>query len=308
METLQIKTIPTYQNQPTDDPHLFRVVDREGNWSHYFQDELGVYLPAVNHIINVGFPKGAGLLSWMQKMSEEEAKNILESAGERGSKVHAAIRELIMGNKVEYGDPYENSAHKLEPLTASEWDYLVSWVEWAKIFKPQVLNHETAIWNRKHRFAGTVDFIGKITIPAGYKVYIDGKLTKFDVDTTIACLLDWKTSSGIHDNYLLQTSSYAGSIKLPAKGSFCTGVVRIGTKHQNGGFEMRLWSKEQTKVHFKHFLEVKNIFHWLTGKEDWAPDIEQIPTMLSVDVPIIKPAKAKGEQNNVIRQNKQNKK
>ncbi len=53
-------TVDSYKNAGTDDEHLFRVVDRAGDWTHYFQNEINQYMPAVNHILQIGFPKGMG--------------------------------------------------------------------------------------------------------------------------------------------------------------------------------------------------------------------------------------------------------
>ena len=284
--------IPLYENEVTDDPHLSRVVDRNGDWTHYYQDEVQKYLPAVNHIIALGFPKGQGLIHWLKKMTEEEADKALASAGERGSKVHAAIRDLISGQTVTYGlSSYRNDDGQLATLTSDEWDYLMAWVAWAQMFKPQVLKHETSVWHKKNFYAGTIDFIGKITIPKDCKVYVNGKLTTFANEATLSCLLDWKTSSAIYDDYKLQTSAYAACIKQSPKLPFFTGVVRIGTKHKNGGYEMHLWDRGATLKHLKLFLNAKTNYHFITGGKEWQPDLSTIPAILNVAVPQISPIK-----------------
>lgn len=294
-------TFPSFKNEPTDDKHLFRVVDRNGDWSHYYQDQEQRYLPAVNHILSLGFPKGIGLINWIKRMSEEEADRILRSAGERGSKVHEAIRQLIQGTSVMYGkDIFKNEDGSFSPLTIDEWDYLLSWVAWAEAFKPQALKHETAVWNKKEGYAGTVDFIGTLTIDGSTKLFIDGRNIQAvglgEKPKTISVLLDWKTSSAIHNDYKLQTAAYAACMKQKPTQQFYTGVVRLGTKHQNGGFEMHLWSRTQTLEHYKLFLQAKNTFKFLQGNKTWQPEIEEIPLQLQVSIPIIKP-KEKGKPN-----------
>jgi len=292
----QMSTAPSYQNQATDDKHLFRVVDREGSWTHYFQDELQKYFPSVNHILGIGFPKGQGLLNWLKNKTAEESDKILKHAGERGSRVHDAIRDLIQGQTLSIQAYYKNEDGSSTPLQTEEWNYLLSWAAWCDKFKPQMLKHETAVYNKKYGYAGTVDFIGTIEIPAGTKVYIDGKLTitpdKGPNDTDykpkiISCLLDWKTSGAIYDEYKLQTAAYAACMKLKPKQEFYTGVIRLGTKHKNGGYEMHLYSRALTIFHFKQFLKTKDTYHFINGT-DWKPDIEQIPLVLKVDVPQIK--------------------
>jgi hypothetical protein len=293
MKKAIVETFPTYKNEATDDPKLFRVVDRKGDWNTYWHEQYG-YMPAVNRIISVGFPKGDGLIEFFKRMTPEEIEHRLNSAGERGSRVHSAIRALIFGSTIGYKDEFENEDGKLAPLTSEEWNFIVTWATWAIKFKPRVLRHETALFHPKFRFAGTADFIGTLLLPAGEKVCVDGKYTTLKEDKLISVLLDWKTSAGIYDDYLLQTSAYAACLKSSPKLPFFTGVVRIGTRHKEG-FEMKLFSRSKTKEHFQQFLNSKKTYEWLVGK-DWQPFIEQIPVSVSVEVPIIEPLK-KGKTN-----------
>lgn len=286
--TPKVISIPSLRNEKTDDKHLFRVVDRENSWTHYYHDQLDKYFPSVNHILGIGFPKGANLLQWLKNKTAEESDKILKQAGERGSKVHEAIRQLTIGKSVQYGlDHFKNDDGTYSPLTANEWDYLLSWVAWAEAFKPQVLKHETAVFNKKFGYAGTVDFLGTIQIPPYIKLYVDGKSVSPNPGS-YSVLLDWKTSGAVYDEYRLQTAAYAACMTKKPKQEFYTGVVRLGTKHKNGGFEIHLWSRKKTIEHFKQFLTSKATYHFINGN-DWTPDIEEIPMLLSVSVPQIKP-------------------
>lgn len=288
--TPKFESAPSYRDEATDDKNLFRVVDRENEWSHYKlkAGDKETFMPSVNHILGIGFPKGQGLLNWLKTKTAEESDKILKHAGERGSRTHVAIRDLIQGQTLSAQAYYKNEDGSSTPLQMDEWDFLLSWAAWCEVYKPQMLKHETAVYHPKYKYAGTVDFIGTITIPALQPVNVNGKMMKFGEPVTVSCLLDWKTSGGIYDEYKLQTAAYAACMKLKPKQAFYTGVIRLGTKHKNGGFEMQLWDRNQTLINFKQFLKSKDTYHFINGT-DWKPDIEQIPLVLKVDVPQIKP-------------------
>lgn len=291
-EKVKIDTISSYRNEPTDDSQLFRVVDRSGDWTHYFDENLG-YLPAVNHVLRMGFPKGQGLMEWLKKNTPEEADHILKTAGERGSKVHAAIRDLILGVIVDIGSEYKNDDGIYEPLKADEWDCLLAFGAWVEKFQPRLKICETAVKNKTHLYAGTVDFVGSIKLTAGDKIYIDDKLITLQESKEIKVLLDWKTSKAVHDDYRLQVAAYNACFKPEAE---YTGVVRFGTAHKNGGFELKLWTKERTQYHFELFLQAKKTYEWIAGitfGKQWEPNIFEIPTRLRVVVPVIKTKQVK---------------
>lgn len=302
LEVPKAQTVPSLRNEATDDPHLFRVVDRENSWTHYYHDQLDKYLPSVNHILGIGFPKGAGLIQWLKNKTAEEADKILETAGERGSRVHDAIRELIKGQTMSIAAYLQNEDGSSTQLTIPEWDFLLSWQAWVESFKPQLLKHETAVFNKKYGYAGTVDFIGSIEILVGKKIYIDGKLQEISTPKRISCLLDWKTSGAVYNEYKLQVAAYAACMKLKPKQEFYTGIVRLGTKHKNGGFEMHLYSRNKTIENFKQFLRTKDTYHFINGT-GWTPDIEQVPLVIKVDVPQITTTNGKPKRDNPRRPN-----
>lgn len=288
------ETIPSFQNVPTDDPHLFRVVDRNGDWQYYFQDELKRYLPSVNFVIANGFPKGQRFHEWLKNKSAAEADEILRSAGNRGSKVHAAIRDLIAGQEVKLTNRYENDRGNQELLTPEEWDILLSWFAWTQYFSPELIVQETAIATSK--YAGTLDFLGTILLRAGQKYWIDDKQVTIKEDRQVRVLLDWKTSSGIWNEYRLQVSAYAMALDAKVWPEF-TGIVRLGTAHKNGGYEMKLWGFDQTLYHYSLFLDAYRIYK--LDNPTWEPDIVHQPTLIKVKIPLcpITPERKKPKSN-----------
>ena len=82
-----------FTHEPTSDPKVFRVVDSKGDWTHYFKE--GVYAPAVNHILDLGFTKGPEFAKYLKENSSSELEEKLEKAGARGDAIHQAIRRCL---------------------------------------------------------------------------------------------------------------------------------------------------------------------------------------------------------------------
>lgn len=283
-EPAKVPTVPRYSLQPTDDPHVFRVVNRAGDWISYYNDVEKKYAYAVNHIIRGGFPKGEGFYNYLLSHSKDEAKRILTDAGEKGSRVHEAIRNLIDGIQIDLERPYKTEEGGWSPLTDEEWECLIAWCAWAEKYKPRVRQAEHSLWTPD--YAGTLDFRGDITLPAGDKAYINDKLVTIKEDTVLEdIILDWKSGSAIHDEYKLQTASYAFGSKKPARG---TGVVRVGTSHKCG-YEMRLWNYEATKEHYHVFRAAMRSFN--LSNPPYEHDDSTFPAILSASVPKVEEEK-----------------
>jgi hypothetical protein len=283
----QPATIPSHTFEPTSDRHIMRFVDRDGDWTHYWIKNQKLFVPAVNHIIRLGYPKGERFYNYLLRATPDEAERKLKTAGEEGSRTHEAIRDLIMGDTIDFERRYYNElSDRYEPLSADEWVNLESFVNWAAKYQPRVLFTETTIWSQEFLYAGTIDFIGTITVPAGDKLFgpeFHGK--------EILILLDWKTSSGIWDEYELQIAAYRTAAleylrnRLPIRqyGGLWTGIVRIGTSHKEG-FEMRVWNDGQSEANFELFLSALDIYKKKSGDE-FEPTVRQIPAQFSIKIP-----------------------
>lgn len=108
---------------------------------------------------------------------------------------------------------------------------------------------EMKIYSRLYRYAGTLDMVAKV----------DGQL----------CIVDWKTSAAIYDEYHLQTAAYAyahlemtnSSLPLP---NIFPGrwIVRIG---KDGEVEPVLLPEESFGAHLDAFLKAQAL--WMRMKE-----------------------------------------
>src|SRR3954471_5542621 len=94
-------TIPSHSYEPTSNKNILRFVDRDGDWTHYWIKNKKMFVPAVNHIIRIGYPKGERFYNYLLRATPDEAERKLRTAGEEGARTHDAIRDLINGDKVD---------------------------------------------------------------------------------------------------------------------------------------------------------------------------------------------------------------
>lgn len=277
------QTVPDHTYQPTSDPDLFRVVDRDGNWNFYFKKSTGQYAPAVNHVIRSGFNKGPRFAQWLLSVSKDEAKKILESAGDRGSRVHMAIRELLDGQEVKIDKQYpsETQGGRFEPLTGEEWNCIQGFASWVVVYKPEVMRQEVTVFSDAELYAGTIDFLGVIDLPGVGKISV---------------LVDWKSSSGIWDEYKLQVAAYYQAwLEVKDNKGFVpthTAIVRVGTKHKQK-FEMQVFDAKETMENYARFLEARNLYRFVDSQKE--PTIEQLPTSFKFEVPKWQPPAPQAE-------------
>src|SRR3990167_2010667 len=271
----------TYELQKTKNDGLFRVVDREGNWRYYFHEGKKQYFRAVNYIIETGYPKGYFFYEWLKSKTKDEAEKILKTAGNRGSRVHDAITRIFdTKDKFTRFDKVFNDIEKRDiELTNDEWDALLSWQEFMKRHEAKTITYEYSIWNAKHRYAGTLYWIGILTKDCGVRTC---KCTEYIGKIG---LVDWKTSGGIYGSYNAQTGSYvmAQNLKdvLGKTKIDYSGVVRIGTNHKlTGGYEFKPFSKEETKRNFDLFIHALGICEFETTPFNPDTEIIEIPDVV----------------------------
>lgn len=214
-----------------------------------FYEIKGKAYPRVTWI-NSFYPKGTGFDRWMGSMTSfEEAEEVKEAAGRRGTNVHEAIGRLIQGVEL-----------SVDNYTDREWEMIVAFIEWVKMYKPIFVLNEQRVVSKKYGYAGTFDALVMI----GEQHY----------------LVDYKTSSAIHNSYWCQLAAYNQAAK--ENGIVVAphlAILRCGTKHK-AGYEWKVESGKQ-KQFFTTFLAVKNIFHAEVG-ENPQPHTKEVPLTVKI--------------------------
>jgi hypothetical protein len=175
------------------------------------------YVPSITWICNF-YPKGTAFYQWLAKHGWDESEALKNEAGDKGSKVHYAIEDLIAGKVVKMDSKYINpSTLKEEELSRQEYECLMAFAKWYKDAEPKVLLNEQTGFKDDH-FAGTIDLICKIKDQLW--------------------IVDFKTSQYIWPSSELQLSAYKN---LPIKGVDLTkaklAILQVGYKRNKNGYK-----------------------------------------------------------------------
>ncbi len=147
-----------------------------------------MYLPSITWIASY-MPKGIEFYKWLASKGWDESQAIKETAGARGSKVHSAIEILLKEGEFSFTDEVLNTkTGQMEELNADEYSCVMSFIEWYKKYKPEILSVEESFFNQEYGVAGTIDI----------RCIIDGK----------HCIVDVKTSKEIHKDYTVQLTGH----------------------------------------------------------------------------------------------------
>jgi hypothetical protein len=151
--------------------------------TRFYITASGQYVPSVTTILEA-YPKGKEYYDWLKKHGED-ADDIRDEAGDRGSVVHKLTEQFDMGENVNLMDENGNINYKL-----FEWSCFEKYVEFRNRFEVEIHAIECNMSSDKLRFAGTMD--RDMTIKFKKKRY----------------LCDIKTSNNIWDTHWLQLVGY----------------------------------------------------------------------------------------------------
>ena len=238
------------------------------------------FVPSVTWICGY-YPKGVAFYKWLANNGWDESQAIKNAAGDKGSKVHFAIADLIDQKRVAMDAQYLNpSTERLEELTLEEYECLMSFAAWHKETNPQVIIREMTVWSDKYGYAGTIDCIAKI----GDNYFV----------------IDFKTGQYLWPEHELQVSAYETALpenddimellkKAGWKGELIKrAILQIGYRKNKAG-----WKFTEIEDKFDLFLAAQKIWkHETSGEKVLQKDY---PLSLSL-APATKEAEAETEK------------
>jgi len=179
-------------------------------------------LKSVTTIINgnLGWSKGA-LIGWTRKhcLNGEDSMKLLKEAGRIGTLAHIMIEEFIKGGVVKLDDytPNEISQAKTAYYAFYNW-----------IANNNVEFHETELKlvSEQYQFGGTFDAICEV----------NGKLV----------ICDWKTSTGVYDEFLIQLGAYRQ-------------LIQENLDYKIKGAILLKLDKEEKGVYEEHHYKIKDL-------------------------------------------------
>lgn len=149
--------------------------------------QADIFMPSVTWICSY-YPKGAWFTKWVAEKGYDEAEAIKREAGDKGSKVHKAISDILMGQTIKIDSKYSANGEEPVELTAIEYEAVMSFVNWLNMTQPEVLAIDYTLVNPEAGYAGTIDM----------KLRINGEIW----------IVDIKTSKDVYPSHELQVSAY----------------------------------------------------------------------------------------------------
>lgn len=260
-----IRTTMKIQIRKVDDAKgIVQITTTDERW--YQKGET--FVPSVTWISGF-YPKGVQFYKWLADKGWDEAEAIKHAAGDKGSKVHKAIEDILKGGEIKIDARYLNpSTEQLGELTPQEYECLMSFVDWLSQTNPEVISTEYNVWNDQEGYAGTVDM----------KLRIDGEIW----------IVDIKTSLNIWPEYELQLSAYRHADPEVQR----TAILQVGyTRNKNQKFKFT-----EIEDRFELFLSAKKIWAYETEgqrplQKDYPLSLKWIPK-----IPETKVAKTKTQK------------
>jgi len=217
--------------------------------------EQDIFYPSCTWICG-HYPKGVAFYKWLANHGWDESEAIKQAAGDKGSKVHSAIVDLIDGNEVPMNMQYPNpKTEALEELTLEEYECLVSFVNWFKEVNPSIIAREVTVFNEEFHYAGTVDLLCQIK----------GE----------TWLIDFKTGQYIWPEYELQVSAYRHA--LMHHKTLKLGIIQVGYRLNKKKYKF-------TEVQDKFDLFQSAYRIWQNEQEGVEPKKIDLPTSLKLEI------------------------
>lgn len=239
------------------------IVRKEINDEHfYFVD--GVFYPSVTKILSEALPTPYALRQWLGDVGNEVAQKKMEDAAKQGTLIHNACQSLILGATINLKDQFPKKIQK---------KMLTGFINWFAAYQPKRLTlggltfQPEMIVASRHGYAGTMDFVCEI----------QGE----------AYIVDWKTSSGVHDSHKLQVTAYQNAFEEMYGIKPKRGILHLNAKSMLG-FTFHDEDKfviKKTNITINDFLAVMNVYKMLNGGVSPEPPLEDTyPDILKLEL------------------------
>lgn len=152
----------------------------------YFASD-GKRIPGTTTIIG-RFKESGGLIHWAWDLGMQgiNYRDVRDKAADTGTWAHEFVEASISGIDPR---PLLNEYTIMDKdKAATAWSAFQAYLSWEQQSKLEIIEQEMQLVSEIYRFGGTPDAIGEI----------NGEL----------CLLDWKTSNRVYQDYLIQLAAY----------------------------------------------------------------------------------------------------
>lgn len=268
--------------------HQVTIADERWYMKERIDEKTGlpvmVAVPSVTWIAG-SYPKGVGYYKWLAERGWDEAEAIKTQAGDKGTKVHLAIEDVILGKEVRIDSKYPNKSLGIdEELTLEECDAVLSFIAWRKEKEAEytitTLAIERTLYSTKHNYAGTVDWIVKAT----HKETLADEFW----------IIDFKTSQSVWASHEIQLNAYKETLRNGENviegldvSNIRMAILQVGYRKNKAMYKLT-----EIETDFDMFLTTQKIWNKEHGGEK--PTKRDYPIVLSAKVEE-KPVELKAE-------------
>lgn len=197
----------------------------------------GEPIPSVTEII--GIIDKPFLRLWYGKNGIKECERIKKESGELGSRLHDAIESYLKGDMPAVNNQKETAM-------------LERFIQWRNEVDFRPVELELKVVSERHKFHGTFDALGTFG------------------DSTELVMCDWKTSSGINDDYALQLSAYAAAYEEQTGIGVTKGlIVRMDKKGLDAKKPFEVKEFRNLPRYFDVFLSCLDVWNFVNKKDKW---------------------------------------
>jgi hypothetical protein len=222
--------------------------------TRFYLTDGGEFVPSVTTYLEA-YPKSYAYYEWL-KAAGENADEIRDEAGRRGSVVHGLTERYDNGEEVSFLDENGNIGYKV-----SEWSMFEKYVEFRSKHKTAIIHNELNIVSEAYKMGGTIDRVMQIN----NKLY----------------LVDIKTSNAVHNHYWLQLAAYKKMLEEKQPDLKLDGVAilwlnaKTRTDGKNGAVQGKGWQLctcedvAELVKYWNRFKACQTL--WLAENEDAKP-------------------------------------
>jgi polyhydroxyalkanoate synthesis regulator phasin len=180
----------------------------------------------------------------VMRQAKEASTKAKRQAGDMGSLIHKVIEEYYHtagDHKI-----LDNYTKTIPELTSP----ILAFMEWEKTYEVEPRYSEETVYSEVHGYAGTLDLFCLVTIP--------GEEGRKEI------VVDFKSSSGVYDEHIMQLASYVFAKEEmimnsdPQEWGFLlSGAMIVRLDKETGICEPHYYTREELLIPFQAFVKVK---------------------------------------------------
>lgn len=197
-----------------------------------YKSEDGVRIPGVTTVL--GILNKPALVIWANRLGLQgiDSSKYRDEMADIGTLAHQMIVDYFKGIKTDTSDYSSNQVDLAENCLLSFW-------EWEKGHKIDVIIVETPLVSKEYNYGGTIDCFCKL----------DGQPT----------LLDFKTGKAIYPEMFYQLAAYEQLLTEAGYSFEASRILRIGRDNDEGFEDRSVGNLDKQFELFKHCLAIYNL-------------------------------------------------